>query len=953
MKNSILLTLILISTWSFAQLEPLTHEDYDQWMSIARKVNTHDGALVAIQTDAQRGDSHVELFRVRNGRRVIRLERATDPQFTSNGKWLFATVNPPYAEVRELKLKDTKDEDMPKNHLVRVNTSNGRTDTIFNVARFEVHPYYYANIAILLEDEPEPEEDESDSTSTEEVEDYPWDGEEEHGDGYFSDKAKRLVVWDIFRNQRDTIERVTSFKWAEKVNTICGIQSAGDSTEPSTFFTVDVGTIGVSTWPGPYHVLDTAFEDIAQYTISRMASRVAWLRTADSADADVRYYALHSSSAMGSGSSSVLFETNDERLPEGWMLSPHNPLNFTKIPTAIYFGTMPIPFVPEEDTTILDEEKVSLDIWTWNDVELQPMQAINASSDKKQSYEARYDYESEAFIQLEDETLEHVSISPEHTKRYAIGYQTPQDEELAISWHWPPRNDLFVVDITTGERTLVTSGVRSWPAISPDEKYVYWWDGYSKEWKGYNIETGQEYILSANISTPVHNEKHDTPSEPDAYGVAGWTDNDEAILIYDAFDIWKVVPGGSAVNLTRGRGRNNNTRYRYLDLYPDEQSILGEYWILNAFNETDKSDAYVEFEVEEGEFETLIGGDFDLSSLNRADSADVYFFRKETISEYPEYYAVRGDDLADARKLTNTNPQQDQYRWGTSELVEWTTPKGIELQGILLKPEDFDPNKKYPLLVYFYETYSDLLHNYWTPAPSASTINFPYYLSNEYIIFIPDIVYEEGYPGRSAEECILSGTEYIAQNNWIDASRMAIQGQSWGGYQVAHLVTRTDMFACGMAGAPVSNMTSAYGGIRWGSGMSREFQYERTQSRIGGTLWERTDLYLENSPVFYADRVNTPLLIMHNDGDGAVPWYQGIEYFMALRRLRQPVWMLVYNNEEHNLIQRHNRMDLSIRMGQFFDHYLKGAPAPEWMVQGRPYLQKDYNPATELIDENE
>ncbi len=226
-------------------------------------------------------------------------------------------------------------------------------------------------------------------------------------------------------------------------------------------------------------------------------------------------------------------------------------------------------------------------------------------------------------------------------------------------------------------------------------------------------------------------------------------------------------------------------------------------------------------------------------------------------------------------------------------------------------------------------------------------------MSNEYIIFIPDVVYEEGYPGRSAEECILSGTEYIAQNNWIDASRMAIQGQSWGGYQVAHLVTRTDMFACGMAGAPVSNMTSAYGGIRWGSGMSREFQYERTQSRIGGTLWERPDLYLENSPVFYADRVNTPLLIMHNDGDGAVPWYQGIEYFMALRRLRQPVWMLVYNNEEHNLMQRHNRMDLSIRMGQFFDHYLKGAPAPEWMVQGRPYLQKDYNPATELIDENE
>ena len=196
-----------------------------------------------------------------------------------------------------------------------------------------------------------------------------------------------------------------------------------------------------------------------------------------------------------------------------------------------------------------------------------------------------------------------------------------------------------------------------------------------------------------------------------------------------------------------------------------------------------------------------------------------------------------------------------------------------------------------------------------------------------------------------AHNCVVAGAEWLAKEPYVDASRMAIQGQSWGGYQVAYLVTQTDMFACGMAGAPVSNMTSAYGGIRWGSGWSREFQYEKTQSRLGGTLWDSRDLYIENSPVFFADQVNTPLLMMHNDNDGAVPWYQGIEYFMALRRLNKPTWMLVYNKEAHNLRKRHNRKDLSIRMAQFFDHYLKDAPAPEWMTSGRKAIEKETNKA--------
>jgi len=274
------------------------------------------------------------------------------------------------------------------------------------------------------------------------------------------------------------------------------------------------------------------------------------------------------------------------------------------------------------------------------------------------------------------------------------------------------------------------------------------------------------------------------------------------------------------------------------------------------------------------------------------------------------------------------------------EHVKWTSFDGGELRGLLYKPENFDPAKKYPMIVYFYEKYSNEINSHYVPSPSRSIINFPYYNSNGYIVFVPDINYRTGEPGRSAYDDIMSGTMAMTQLSYIDADRMGIQGQSWGGYQVAYLVTQTGLFKAAMAGAPVSNMTSAYGGIRWESGMVRQFQYEHGQSRLGANLWENRDLYIENSPIFYANRITTPLLIMSNDNDGAVPYYQGIELITAMRRLQKPAWLLCYNGDEHNLTKRPNRQDLSIRMSQFFDYYLKAAPIPSWMEKGLPATVK-------------
>ena len=291
-------------------------------------------------------------------------------------------------------------------------------------------------------------------------------------------------------------------------------------------------------------------------------------------------------------------------------------------------------------------------------------------------------------------------------------------------------------------------------------------------------------------------------------------------------------------------------------------------------------------------------------------------------------------------QLSNINPQQKEYNWLTAELFKWKAYNGKEATGIVYKPEDFTPKKKYPLICYFYEKLSDNLYNYQSPAPTPSRLNIPFFVSRGYIVLVPDIEYSIGHPGNSAYNYVASGARALVKAGFVDSTKIGIQGQSWGGYQVAYLITKTKLFKAAWAGAPVANMTSAYGGIRWESGLNRQFQYEKQQSRIGATLWEKPQLYIENSPLFHLNKVQTPLVIMHNDADGAVPWYQGIELFTALRRLGKPVWMLNYNNEAHNLLERKNRKDIQIREQQFFDWQLKGEKPPKWLTEGVPATDK-------------
>ena len=462
--------------------------------------------------------------------------------------------------------------------------------------------------------------------------------------------------------------------------------------------------------------------------------------------------------------------------------------------------------------------------------------------------------------------------------------------------------------------------------------------------------TMESKVMSEGSEHSLVNELHDWPYGAGSYGSAGWTEDDAEFVMYDKYDLLARSFEGDLRNVSEGAGRATSTQLRYQNLDFDEPALpSSDDWLLRALNMDSMDGGYWEVDPRRGDAEPVLMSANQYRIYKKAEDADVVLAARSSFREFPDLQ-VTDMDMKDWTRLSDANPQQADFSWGTSELVEWTSLDGEPLKGILYKPDGFDASNQYPMMVYFYEKSSTGLHRHIAPSAGGSSINYSFYVSRGYLLFVPDIPYKVGYPGESAMNAIMPGITSLIDQEFVDRTRIGVQGHSWGGYQIAYMVTQTNLFVAAEAGAPVSNMTSAYGGIRWASGMSRMFQYERTQSRIGGTLWNAQQRYIHNSPLFQADKVKTPVLMMHNDDDGAVPWYQGIEFFVALRRLGQPVWMLNYNGEGHGLSDLDARRDWQIRMQQFFDHYLIDAPAPVWLEEGVPALKKGKTMGFELVD---
>ncbi|MGI4739806.1 MAG: prolyl oligopeptidase family serine peptidase [Janthinobacterium lividum] len=911
-----------------APKKPLDHSVYDQWQSVANQRLSPNGKYVLFQVKPQQGDGTLYLKTVAN-QPLRQVSRGDSAQFTADSKFAVFAIKPRYQDVRQARIKKKKPDQMPKDSLGVYAFATGKLTKYANVKTFRLAEE--APVLAFLAMKP---------AAKDSLKKAPVDTVKKITDRLLEVKkdGAPLTVVNLLTGGVRTFEAVTDYQVSKPGNKVAFAVAApkNSKTLKSGLFVYDLATNSVRQLSGGRGVYkNLTFDDAGR--------QLAFTAEKHPEKALVKPFSLYYANAARPDSARVLLAPGASGLPRGWSPSGFGKVVFSDNGEKLYFGTAPDP-IPQ-DTTLVDFEHAKLDIWNYKDDYLQPMQLKNLKKDLQRNYLAViYPQQGNKLVQLEDEYLRDALVAAKNNAEYVLAV-TDTAKRVAMQWEGGTRKQAYLVSTRTGQRVAINpKAAKSRFQLSPLGKYVVWYDYENKNWFSFSVATHQVTNLTQKTGVAMADEENDSPDDPQPYGVAAWTKDDAAVLLYDRYDIWKIDPRtGLAANFTNGVGRASKLRMRY-DIPVEKKEFIepkDDLWLL-VQDEATKQWGYYHKNIASTKVpQRAVLAPMGYSQLMQAKNANVFLYTKSSVSQSADLYVSR--DLQHETQLSTINLQQKAYNWFTAELTHWTTPKGYAATGVLYKPENFDPAKKYPMVVYFYEKLSDGLYKYTAPAPTPSRLDIALFASNGYLVFTPDISYTVGEPGPSAMEFIDSGVAELQKNSWVDGAHIGLQGQSWGGYQVAYLITQTNRYAAAWAGAPVVNMTSAYGGIRWESGMSRQFQYEHTQSRIGGTLWEKPELYIRNSPLFSLPKVQTPVVIMSNDADGAVPWYQGIEMFTDLRRLGKPVWLLQYNGEAHNLVKRENRKDISIRELQFFDHYLKGAPAPVWLDKGVPAVEKGRN----------
>lgn len=898
----------------------LEHEDTLTWRSLSGTQLAADGRRVLYTLRPMEGDSELVIRELVSGTER-RVERASSARFDADGAWAFWLVQPTEEERDEARREKLPAEEQPQPVLHLLAPGADEPETVERVASLHT-PSEASGVVAWMHADPSA---------------LPDGVEAEEGASWGRDLVVRRTDGDGVH----TVPYARQVAFASDGAHLAVVADGPDGSSDGLWI--------VDARSGTARHVHAGDAEIRSLTFSDSGDRLAYFtreRVEDEGPWSIWMW------SAGDELARPVVRPGETGIPSGWEVRTEGRLDFSDSGNRLFFGTAPprepAPEEPEAD------ERVELDIWSWKDDLLQPMQLVQVERERRRTYQAvAHVHAAQArVVQLATSEVPDVSLGVGGDGPWVLA-STDLPYRAMMSWDTQTYRDVWRIDALTGARERVLERRRGSFGLSPEGRWISWWDGEERHWFAMPTEGGEVRNVSADVPFPLHNELDDRPALPSAYGRAGWLPGDAGMVVYDKHDLWLLDPTGQFAPrcVTEGVGRRQDLRLRFVDLDPDEVALpVDEPLLLSAFHLTSKDAGFYRDAIAgSAEPRALVMEPCSFGTPVKARDADVLRFTRATFRDYPDVW-ISDLDFLDRERVSDANPQQAEFLWGDAELVDWTSPAGDELQGILYKPDDFDPDAEYPLLVYFYERMSDGLHRYSSPTPGGSSIKYPFYTSRGYLVFVPDIPYRIGHPGESALEAVTSGIEAVTGRGFVDEDAIGVQGHSWGGYQIAYMVTKTDLFTAAVAGAPVSNMTSAYGGIRWSSGMSRMFQYEKTQSRIGATLWEARDLYLENSPVFFADAVDTPLLMMHNDEDGAVPWYQGIEYFVALRRLGKPAWLLNYNDEGHGLSRRANRNDYAVRMQQFFDHYLLGAPAPVWIAEGVPAIEKGRNLGLDLVE---
>jgi dipeptidyl aminopeptidase/acylaminoacyl peptidase len=599
----------------------------------------------------------------------------------------------------------------------------------------------------------------------------------------------------------------------------------------------------------------------------------------------------------------------------------------------------------------------SLILWNAKDSRLQSQQMVQEAADRAFNYLVEFRFADNKFVRLSDESLKNVNVMANDKFAYGVD-NTPYQQ--AASYSGRNYNDIYTVDLKTGARKLLwkkrAGGIG---APSPDGSKALIWGTDGHYWV-LDLTTFDSVNITKTVPTSFVNTEDDHNNIlPPAIPARGWSKDGASVILSDNWDLWKVpvTAGARAVNLT-GDGKRTQVRYRQFYNWGDAAAVaagrgaggggrgggggaaaidLTKPMFIATYGEWTKKEGVSRVDPAQPGAKSMLFEDARFA-ITKARDAETYAFSRQTFTEFPNYW-VSGPDFKNARQLTDANPQIKELAWSSgTRLINYTSDKGDKLQAAMYLPADFDPSKKYPMLVTIYEKRSQNKNGFVNPS-ETQTPSPRMYTSKGYIVLDPDIVYKLNDPGMSAVWCVVPAVKAAIATGNVDPANVGLWGHSWGGYQTAFLVTQTNIFKSAIAGAALTDMVSMYSSVYWNTGGTNQAIFEASQGRFKGNFIDNYAAYIRNSPAFHANKQTTPLILLHNDKDGAVDFNQGITHFNTLRQLGKDVILLEYVGENHGLARPINQKDYAVRQAEWFDHYLKGKPAPDWMVNGIPRLQ--------------
>lgn len=898
---------------------PLNYRAYDSWNAIATPVLSDDGRYLAYVLQPEDGDPVLVVRNLDTG--VERRElRASDPVFAGNGRFVVFTHVAPAAEIDSAMRAHKPPDQMPHEGAGILDLDSSQpaqiTDEIQQIA---VAHDGGSVIALRAYAAPTPKPLTAPNPLKQKA------------------AGATLTILDLSDDSHVLAKDATDVVVSNDDRYIAyATQSPNGSDDGVCVYNVVLkATLQVAAGPGRYRNL----------AIARDGGLLAFLSDTASYASDAPHDALYVVNLRAAHPSAARVVDSDAPGLQGKAPSSNGTVAISDDGQRVFFGTAVAP-TPRPQSV---PERMPVDLWSWNDDVLQSQQKHDADRERRRTYLAVYNVATARFWQLG---------SP--LRRTVIWNQNPyialatSDRPYlrAESWLGESYADLCAAALQSGACTPLARHT-SVASLSPNGHFALYWDEKLRHWLCADTQTGKRVVLAPHAPVSFSLENDDHPEPPQPYGTGGWIGNDNGLFIYDRYDVWLANPRtGRAVDFTGGVGRATHTVYSPVQPDPDARSFdPAKPLLLSLVDERSYTSGYARVAPTGGRPVTLFERDAIVQGFRRAENGSLHDLTMPPVaarraSRYVfEVQTFRDDNLwttdrwfRHPSRVSDANPQQAHYRWGTEHLISYHLADGSPMRAVMLVPDGLARNRRAPMLVYFYEVWTPMFHEYYRPAPQTGT-NLTRYVSNGYVVLMPDVRYRVGHPGESALECISPAVDAAVRIGYVDAARIGIAGHSWAAYQINYMLTRTHRFRAAEAGAAVDDMISAYGGIRLESGIVRESQYEHTQSRIGATPWDRPDLYLENSGLFHIKNITTPYLTVHNDADGAVPQFQGIEFITAMRRLGKIAYLFSFDGETHGLHWREQQKYWTVHLDEWFDYWLKGAPRPKWF-DGVDYLHR-------------